>query len=295
MKKEESIKQLTFMEMKPFEMNEQSSFGGTSSETQFVGRNPSTNARITYLLSKRHTFGKMTMEVQDMDGNFLSKLSPGKKKGINIVDWAFRSSVPKIAKGKTFSVGGMTAPRVAAGKYKVVIQKGKEKFETTIDVAYPKNSIFSLSERDEQFKTSKMLYDLNEELAYIVYQIDEISKHTLESAKNPKLKKTALKLNSELISLKETLVVTKGDNYVGTVEDQLREKLANIYGEITGYYGAPTDTQMENVDLIVSEMNGAIVGFDKVQSGSIKKYNLLLSKNELPKIQLKSKVEFLKK
>lgn len=288
-------KPLSFMEMKPFEMNEQSSFGGTSSETQFVGRNPSTNARITYLLSKRHTFGKMTMEVQDMEGNFLTKLAPGKKKGINIVDWSFRSSVPKIAKGKTFSAGGMTAPRVAAGKYKVVIQKGKEKFETTIDVAYPKNSIFSLAEREEQSKTSKMLYDLNEELAYIVYQIDEISKHTSTTMDNPKLKKTSLKLKNELTALKETLVVTKGDNYVGTVEDQLREKLANIYGEITGYYGAPTETQMENVDLIVGQMDEARTAFNKVNSGSVKKYNLLLEKNELELVTLKSFEKFLEK
>ena len=289
-------KPLTFMQMQAFEMNEKSSFGGTSSETQFVGANPSTNARITYFLSKRHTFGKMTMVVQDMKGNFITKLSPGKKKGINIVHWAFRSSVPKVAKGKTFSRGGMTAPRVAAGKYKVVITKGKEFFETTIDVKYPKNSVFSLEERKEQAKVSKMLFDMNEELAYMVYQMDEYIAHTSKQVDaNSKMKKSALSLKKELVSLKETLVITSGDNYVGTVENQLREKLGDIYGEITGYYGAPTKTQMENVALIEGLMNEARAGFSSIKAKSIKKYELGLTKNAIDLPVMKTFEEFVKK
>ena len=48
-------------------------FGGFSDnfgrETQFVGENPSVDCEIKYLLPKRHTFGKMTFEIQDMNGN----------------------------------------------------------------------------------------------------------------------------------------------------------------------------------------------------------------------------------
>ena len=51
-------------------------------ETQFVGENPSFDCEIKYLLPKRHTFGKMTFEIQDMNGNLLSKLGAGKSKGI---------------------------------------------------------------------------------------------------------------------------------------------------------------------------------------------------------------------
>ena len=289
-------KKLHFMEMKSFEMNEQSSFGGTSSETQFVGANPSTNARITYFLSKRHTFGKMTMRVLDKDGKFVTKLAPGKKKGINIVDWRFNGMAPIIAKGKTFSVGGMTAPRVPAGTYTIEIKKGKEIYTKEIKVEYPRNSIFTLNERDEQFKVSKKLYDLNEELAYMVYQIDEYLVHSESVAeKNPKMKKVALKLNKELTALKEVLVITSGDNYVGTVENQLREKLSEIYAAITGYYGAPTKTQLENVSLIEGEMDDARSAFGGVTNGSLKKYKQSLEKAELQLPKLKSFDEYVDK
>ena len=96
-----------------------------STETQFIGPNPPRDAQIIYYLKKRHTFGKMSMEIQDSEGNFISELSPGKSKGINVVNWNYTSKAPKMAKGKTITFGGFTAPRVSAGAYKVVMQEGK--------------------------------------------------------------------------------------------------------------------------------------------------------------------------
>ena len=287
---------LFFMEMKPFEMSEQSDFGGTSSPTQFVGANPSTNARITYYLSKRHTFGKMSMKVLDKDGNFVSNLTPGKKKGINIVNWSFYGMGPRIAKGKSFARGGMTPPRVPAGEYTIVVKKGKESYQTKIQVEYTKNSIFSLAERKQQFEVSKMLFGLNEELAYMVYVMDEFIVHSEKTSKeNSKMKKTGLKLTKELNDLKKVLVITSGDNYVGTVENQLREKMSNVYGAITGYYGAPTKTQMQNIALIEGEMNSARKNFSSIQSGSLSKYVNALKKNEITAPNLKTFEEYVKK
>ncbi|MCB0410192.1 MAG: hypothetical protein KDD29_08225, partial [Flavobacteriales bacterium] len=58
-------KPLVFLKTPPAILWEESTFGGTSTETQFVGSNPSRSAKIIYYLSKRHTFGKMTMKVVD--------------------------------------------------------------------------------------------------------------------------------------------------------------------------------------------------------------------------------------
>jgi hypothetical protein len=58
-------KPLYFFTSKPIEMDESSSFGGASSETQFIGSNPSSAAQIKYYLSKRHTFGKMSLDIYD--------------------------------------------------------------------------------------------------------------------------------------------------------------------------------------------------------------------------------------
>jgi hypothetical protein len=42
-----------------------SSFGTTATELEFVGNNPSSSAQIIYYLKKRHTLGKMDLEIQD--------------------------------------------------------------------------------------------------------------------------------------------------------------------------------------------------------------------------------------
>ena len=76
------------------------------------------------------TFGKMTLEIKDKEGNTVTSLSPSKSKGINIVDWGFTKKQPKVAKGKTLSRGGFTSPRVREGIYTVEIKKGKDVFES---------------------------------------------------------------------------------------------------------------------------------------------------------------------
>lgn len=287
---------LHFMEMPVFEMNEESTFGGTSSEVQFVGANPPTGAKIAYYMSKRHTFGKMTMKITDMNGNLVTTLSPGKRKGINIVEWNFNSMAPVIAAGKTFAQGGMVSPRVPAGKYKVIITKGKEHFETVIEVSYPKKSVFTAEERKLQHETTQKLYKMNEDLAYMVYEIDTYIDHAEKAMKdNPKLKKAASKMVKELTTLKETLVITSGDNYVGRAENQLREDLGDIYSTIATYYGAPSSTQLENVQLMETRMSKALEKLNTVRKGSMSTYSKQLEKLEIKPVEFKKYEDFVNK
>jgi regulator of replication initiation timing len=231
-------KNLHFFKTEPFEMTEESGFSGSfGSETEFVGNNKSTSARIVYYLKKRHTFGKMSMEVQDMNGNKIASLNPGKSKGINLVSWGFNKKNPKMAQGKMLSYGGFTAPRVPAGKYKVVLTKGKEQYETVIETKYDSGSITTLADRKEQEALTATLFNMVEDLAYMVYEINETqstAKAIIE--KNAKGKKEAEKLNKALEDLRKTLVVTSGDNYVAAAEPELREKMGELYSNVASTY-----------------------------------------------------------
>lgn len=287
---------LHFMKTAAFEMGEESTFGGTSSEVQFVGENPYDGAKIIYYLSKRHTFGKMSMKVYDAEGNFVISLNPGKKKGINIVPWNFTGLVPVVAKGQTISNGGFLAPRVAAGTYKVVIEKGNEMYETTVDLEYDKNATFTLSERKLQQETTKKLYNLTEELAYLVYQLDTWMEHAkTTSGEQASIRKTADALIAEMQSLKETLVITTGDNYVGAAEPQLREKMGNLYSTIGSYFGAPSQSQLDNLARIEAEMQTARDRFAGIQRKSLAKYQSSLGKLQVKEPEMKSYADFVKK
>lgn len=289
-------KEVYFFDSKPFVMPEESTFGGTSSSNQFVGDNKSSSAQIKYYLSKRHTFGKMSMDIYDMNGKWINSLNPGKQKGINIVEWDFVMRAPKVATGKTFSFGGMASPRVPAGKYKIVISKGKEKFETEIELQYKSNSLFSLDDRKLQQDVTNRLYNLTEELAFMVYEIDEIILNAEQNgSKNAAVKKIADKMILDLKALKSTLVVTTGDNYVGAAEPQLREDMGDLFSTVASYYGKPSPSQLDNLKLIESRMDEAKKKYADFRAKHESKYTLALNKAGLTGPSLKSKEDFLRK
>ena len=246
---------LYFFERDQFEIQE---FGGFSDsfgrETQFFGANPSLSCEIQYLLPKRHTFGKMTMEIQDMDGNKITTLNPGKSKGINTVNWSYNMRTPKIAKAKTLSFGGFTSPTVPAGDYKVVIKKGRDTFEKVINVAYKNNAGLSDYDRKFQYETVMKLFNMTEELAYMVYVIDELISN----------ENTDDQISSKLNELKKSLVITTGDNYVGAAKKQLREKMADLYSKVASSYDKPSANELDNLALIEEEMKSANKRYSKI-------------------------------
>ncbi|MGI9540441.1 MAG: WD40/YVTN/BNR-like repeat-containing protein [Flavobacteriaceae bacterium] len=270
-------KTLHFFESKPTVIKETQNFSGNfGNETQFVGANKSSQAQIKYHLKKRHTFGKMTMAILNSEGDTLSELTPGKSKGINIVNWSFRKKQPKVAKGKTFSFGGFTTPVFPAGKYIAKISKGKQTFEHPFELVYDAKSTVSSKDRVFKHKTVNEIYEMIETLAYKVYILDAYLDYATSSQK----KKLIKKLNA----LKETMVITTGDNYVGAAEPQLREKMTDIFQRIEQNYGAPTPDEIQNLVTIKIRFQSAVESLEKI----IKKYKL---KRMVP---IKSLEEYLK-
>jgi len=293
-KEERLTKNLSFFDTDVFTLPEKSTFGGTASENQFVGDNPSGNAKISYFLPKRHTFGKMTGEITDLEGKLVSKVEVGKNKGINTVEWGFNSLAPKTAKGKGFSIA--PAPYVKAGKYKVKITKGNEVFEQMIEVRYDSTSSFTATDRIKQQECTKELFGMVEDLAYLVYQIDEWDAKAQDfKAKNGKPNKTVDALIKELTALRNILVVTTGDNYVGAAEDQLREKINEIYGTIVGYFGAPSESELANVKGLKNQLISAQKTFNVLKDGKIKEFSSILTKSTSVAVpEILSKEAFLK-
>jgi hypothetical protein len=117
------------------------------------------------------------------------------------------------------------------------------------------------------------LYNLSEELAYTVYTIDEIlsSDNFKKGVKN------------KLQTLKESLVITTGDNYVGQAENELREDLLDLFSKISDSYDKPSQNDLENLKLVVDE-------YDKLKS----EYDKIIKKVDLNKIDLMTFDEYIK-
>ncbi len=284
-----------FFDTKSTIISEESNFGSTSTEMEFVGPNPNQSAKIIYYLKKRHTFGKMKMDVYDSEGNHMIDLSPGKSKGINVVTWNYRIKQPKIAKGNSLTFGGFTAPRVPAGKYKVVMTKGKETYETELELINDPKSPLTSADRIALHKTTMELYEMSEQLAYLVYRIDE----TIETAEKVVAsgksgKKVAQPILDDLNELKATLVVTTGQgNYVGTAEPELRGKITALFSKIASGFEKPSASEMENFTLLKTRFNDAKEEYEKIEEKKVAKMNKLMKETKLEPAVYKSFDEFI--
>ncbi len=273
-----------------------SGFGGFGMSGEYVGENPTSSAEIVYYLNKRHTFGKMKVEVLDKDGKVIADLSPGKSKGINIVKWNYRHKMPKIAEGKTFTFGGFSTPMVPPGTYKVRMTKGKEVYESDVSLKPDPNSAHSPEELQAGYEAAMRLYNMNEQLAYIISQTDGISSG-LDGVQNSdlpkKLKEGIRDLSKDLAVFKKPLVVMTGDNYVGAAEPQLREKIASLYGDVASYPGTPSKGQIQNMEQFDAKLQ-KVQGEMNEKIETLNKINKMLEKEGLPVIKLGSKENFMK-
>jgi hypothetical protein len=73
--------------------------------------------------------------------------------------------------------------------------------------------------------------------------------------------KTATALNA----LKENLVITSGDNYVGSAEPQLREKMADLYSKLVANYDKPSSNEIDNLEMIEKRFEQAKTDFSKLK------------------------------
>jgi hypothetical protein len=288
-------KDVHFFETNPIVIWEQSSFGGNSTFSQFVGSNPSRDAKIVYYLQKRHTFGKMTLEIFNSKGELVGTADPGKKKGVNIVNWDYKVKPPISPKGQFNRKGIFMSTQLPEGDYKVVLTKGKDVYESSIKLIYDPNSSFSLEDRKLKSDLIKKLFDLTQDLAYLVYEIDETISYinTIDFGKDKTLK-VAKTLIDELNELKNSLVVTSGDNYVQAADPELKEFICDLYNIVAGNTSKPSNTHYNNYEIHKREFGTAKEKLEVLLKKDFVKIEKFAEKNSLPALKIKSFEEFLK-
>ncbi|MFZ6011534.1 MAG: WD40/YVTN/BNR-like repeat-containing protein [Bacteroidota bacterium] len=268
-------------------------FGG---DGNFVGENPSPNASIVYYMSKRHTFGKMSVEVYDQDGKLLKELPAGKSAGINVVEMPANIDRPKVAPSDTReSLGGsIFGPNLAAGTYKVKVIKGKEEFWTNFTLKYPEDSPYTAADRKLQRETTMRLYKLTEQLAYIYhvqYNLVQQAKNAVQ--KNAKLAKSINPYIKEIEDQNSKLVFKGGDFYVAT-EEKLTENIAELYGQVNGYPGRPGNSQIERAEGLEAEMRAVEQKFNEFKGAKLEKVNNALSGAKMDPLKVVTEEEFRK-
>jgi photosystem II stability/assembly factor-like uncharacterized protein len=240
---------------------------GFEGDTEFVGRSPGEVVGIAYHLKKRHIFGDLRIEVYDEKGARLASLQGGKRRGMNRVDWPLRHKAPRVAAGAGIipNYYAFLGPRVPAGTYTVKMVKGKETYESKIRTVYDPRSSHSAEDRALQEKTVWELYRLLERLTFVVESItdarDQARARAAARPQKDKLRRTLEALADRLEEQRKALVASKeGEGISG--EEKLREEIGMLYGNVNGYEGRPTESQLTRMAVLGRDVDAATARLD---------------------------------
>ncbi|MCZ6508200.1 MAG: glycosyl hydrolase, partial [Acidobacteria bacterium] len=241
------------------------SFNG---DQEFVGSNLGEVASIFYYQKKRHLFGDMKVEIFGQDGELISTLPAGKRRGLNRVDWPMRLKAPKMppATVLTFVFQG---PRVPEGQYTYKITKGKLTLEGVVELVPDPRGNYSAEDRALQQQVALQLYDDLEDLTYLVDALIDLRDQTHERAEGAKAS-TAKRLSSyadELEALRGSLVSTSDAGWLSG-DEKLREHLADVFGGIAGFDGRPTQSQIDRTAALAEELDAAKGRFAELTGAS---------------------------
>lgn len=257
----------------------------------FSGPNVTEDAVITYYLKERAVTGDVRIDIFDQSGNLLKSIPGTKRKGINKVTWDMRHKPPKVAKGVKPDNSGFFAPFVPEGVYIMKLVKGDKIIESTLDLKIHPEMPHSKEDIALQYETGMKLYKMQENLAYIVENITKVQNETASMIKEDKVNNSTGKLLiDKLEELRVTLVATKEGRITG--EEQLRERLGDLYTAICFYNGKPTDSQLERVNGLETELKDAETKAENIYKEYLSKVNIELKGKGAKEIILMTRDEF---
>ncbi|MCU0398020.1 MAG: hypothetical protein MUC73_07945 [Cyclobacteriaceae bacterium] len=285
-----------FFDIRPTVLRDPGASGRNPSpgDDAFYGENPNTRAKIVYFMNKRHTFGKMSIEVYDQQDKLVRELPAGKSAGINVVEMVTNYDRPRIPPSDTReSIGGsLVGPNLPAGTYKVKVIKGKEEFNSSFTLAYPDDSPYTAEDRKIKHDATMQLFNLCEELAYIYdAQVDLLKQGSSIKEANPKLAKTLSPWLTDIEKQNNLIAFKGGDFYVAT-EERLTERVAELFGSVNSYPGRPGNSQLQRIETLKDEINQVRLKFEELSKARLDKINSALAKSKINAIKVKSVEEF---
>ncbi|PID80337.1 glycosyl hydrolase [bacterium DOLJORAL78_65_58] len=268
-------------------------------DEHYAAPNPDSDAVIAYYLQKRHLFGEMKIEIFTPEGELLTTLPGGKRKGLNFVTWSPRLKPPKVAPSPVLdpstSFAAAVGPPAPEGVYTYRLTKGKRQYEGSLEVRYAPDYPHDPAERAAQQKVVDELYGMLARLAYVAEAAVDLRDAARQRADTlGEKEKLARKLRSfadEVDAFHSTLMVTEDVQGIPGVR-KLREKVVRLYAAIAGFGGAPTESQVQRLAVFRKEIAAADGAFGDLTAGKLAKLNKGLQKKGLAPLELLTREAF---
>jgi photosystem II stability/assembly factor-like uncharacterized protein len=281
--------EVAFLPVKPNQQRFEVFGGWVDGDAAFNGPNPRGGATIAYYQKSRHLFGKLKLEVLDGKGELVDTLGASVRRGINLVSWSMHAKPPRVPPAAQVAFNSQQGPRVPPGTYTVRLTKGKDVFETKLDVSLDRRATYSVADHQAQYDAALRVRDLFNNMSDLVFKLNAVRAQASATAgkldeKNP-MRKQLTDLNDKADKIRKEIVATKEGGAI-TGEERLREHTDELYGALNSYDGKPSDYQMARIEALTREFNDINGEFSAFEKADLAKANDALKSGNLGAINV---------
>ncbi len=191
----------------------------------------------------------------------------------------------------------IVGPTVPEGTYTAKLIDGKDTYTSEIKLVADPRLQHSADDRKMQQETAMKLYRMQQTLGYYAETAEQVAAQAKDRAgklkKNDSLAKSLNTFATKVENLRKTLVATRPGYLTG--EEQLKEKMLEVYLGLILYNGRPTDSQIARMAVLQKELDQASSSFDAMMNKDLNTLNNNLKSKKLDPITFTSREDYDKK
>ncbi|HKE23891.1 MAG TPA: hypothetical protein VKB88_16105 [Bryobacteraceae bacterium] len=271
--------------------------GWAEGNNSFSGPNRPGDALIPYYQRTRHIFGDLKIEIFDGQGKLVDTVASSKHRGVNRATWSMHLKPPRVPPAASAMFQAAEGPRVLPGTYTVKMTKSDKVYTTTLNVTLDPRATYSVEDRRAQFG---LVNRLAAQLGHMSWAVDAIigvrDAARSRAAKLPAgdaLGRQLEQLADAVDQIRSKIVATKEGGAI-TGEERLREYLGGLYGDVNGYEGRPTDSQVARAGALERELEDVIRDFTTLTGRELSGINQGLAGKKLDAIAVLSEADWKK-
>ena len=268
-------------------------------DDEYVAFNPDESATITYYLKKRHLFGDLKVEVYDAQGKLLSTLPGRQAAGHQPGELADAAAAAQAAAGQLAGDRLAVRPVRPAGAARHLhgqADRGRQDLHQP-GAARAGPALHALGRRPGRAARDGAGALRHARPPHLRRRHGEVAGGRGPGsgpAKLPagdRLRRQLETLAASLETFRATLVATGPGGWLSG-EEQLREKMAKVYGGVNGYDGRPTQSQLDQVKVLGDQLKQGETKLAALQSGEVAAVNRELEKRKLEPLKAKTREEW---
>jgi hypothetical protein len=273
------------------------SAGWGEGANSYRGENRPTEAIIVYYQKSRHIYGDLKIEILDDQNRVVDTVQGSKRRGLNRATWGLAISKPPVAPPGATGTGVSTGPRVVPGRYTVRLTKNDKVYTTPLNVVIDPRATYTIEDRKAQFA---LAMKIGESLNHMSWAVDAIIKVRDDAtgraaglAAGDPLKGKLMSLSTTVDEIRKRIVATKEGGMI-TGEERLREYLAGLYGEVNGFDGRPTDSQVARATSLDHDIADVVAEFEALAGRELPSVNSQLTAKRLDPIVVAGEADWRK-